>query len=117
MKAEVAFERIVDGMLAFRAEVGIEGPPDRAALAAVWSWTRRVAADAGELEQAVLANVLDGHMWVDWQGGEVVFRLSPKGIAYVEGLAGGSSREAIEALMHEMGLTVPETAPTPRPES
>lgn len=105
MTPEAAFSLLADGMLAFRADLKLDAQVTKDELAAVWAWARRAYKEGG-LEGDLLSNVLDGQMWADWQGGSIVFRLTPAGLAHVEGLIAKSPSGSIAGLMGEMGFDV-----------
>ena len=100
--AEELFVQLMHGMLDMRQDLHIDKIPTQDEMAAVWGWARR-AADDDDLEHSLLENVMEGHMWADWQDGSIVFRLTPAGITHVEKMAadhGGS----VEDLMRSMDI-------------
>lgn len=100
---EELYELLLLGMVAMREDMNWPATPTAADCAAVWVWAQRAAADDG-LEHSLLENVMDGQAWADWQGGSIVFRLTPAGIAHVEGLIGKSPSGSLDGLMREMDM-------------
>ena len=80
--SEAEFVALIEGTCAMREELH-RPPPSKDDISAIWAWYRHRGGD-DDIGHSLWENVKDGLMWADWHDGEIVFRLTPTGIAKVE---------------------------------